>query len=79
MWELEIAKIFCLEKELKKFHRLFLSCNEPINGVKQKGDKHFNCNKENKLVKFSGKKRIEEGKKIRKVDTINRPNRRFNC
>ena len=68
MWELEIANIFCLAKDLKKFHRLFLSCNEPINGVKIKGEKHNNSNKENKLVKLSDKKKIKEGKKIRKED-----------
>jgi hypothetical protein len=68
MWELEIARIFCLEKELKKFHRLFLSCNEPINGVKKKGEKHNNSKKENELVKYSDKKKSKEGKKIRKEE-----------
>ena len=66
MWELEIAKIFCLEIELKKFHRLFLSCNEPINGVKKNGEKHNNSNKENELVKLSDQKKIKEGKNNRK-------------
>jgi hypothetical protein len=30
LWELEISKIFCQEKNLRKFHPLFLSCNEPV-------------------------------------------------
>jgi len=29
LWELEIMRIFCMEKSLKVFHPLFLSCNEP--------------------------------------------------
>jgi len=28
MWEIEICKIFCLEESLKKYHHLFISCNE---------------------------------------------------
>jgi hypothetical protein len=30
MWELEIAKLFCQIPVLRKFHSLFLSCNEPV-------------------------------------------------
>lgn len=29
MWELEISRIFC--ERLKKYHHLFISCNEPVN------------------------------------------------
>ena len=69
MWELEIAKIFCLEKDLRKFHRLFLSCNEPINGVKKNGEKHDNSNKENQLVILSEGKKIKTGKKNRNEES----------
>ena len=67
MWELEIAKIFCLEKKLKKFHRLFLSCNEPINDVKKlvdvgRIDAIENCNH---LVPFNSKKKMKEKRKSR--------------
>jgi hypothetical protein len=37
MWELEIAKTFCQEKNLRKFHPLFLSCNEAVCEVRTKG------------------------------------------
>lgn len=30
MWELHIAKVFCREPVLRPFHKLFLSCNEPL-------------------------------------------------
>ena len=30
MWELHIAKVFCREPTLRPFHKLFLSCNEPL-------------------------------------------------
>ena len=30
MWELHIAKVFCREPILRPFHKLFLSCNEPL-------------------------------------------------
>ena len=30
MWELEISRIFCETPSLKKYHNLFISCNEPI-------------------------------------------------
>lgn len=39
MWELEIARIFCLSAELRKLHPFFISCNEPI----QQGSRW--CNK----------------------------------
>ena len=67
MWELEIAKIFCLEKKLKKFHRLFLSCNEPINDVKkivEEGEKDTSKN-DNHLIPLYGKKKMKEKKKSR--------------
>jgi hypothetical protein len=34
LWELEITCIFCSETSLKPFHPLFLSCNEPVVGVR---------------------------------------------
>jgi hypothetical protein len=37
LWELEISKIFCQEENLRKFHPLFLSCNEPVCNVRTKG------------------------------------------
>jgi hypothetical protein len=33
MWELEIARIFCTNPALERFHSLFLSCNEPAQHV----------------------------------------------
>ena len=67
MWELEIAKIFCLEKKLKKFHRLFLSCNEPINDVKKIVEigKKDASDSDNHLVPLNGKKKMKEKKKNR--------------
>eukprot|EP01039_Chlorochromonas_danica_P007995 gene7995-8817_t len=32
IYEVEIARIFCEEEQLRAFHKLFLSCNEPIQG-----------------------------------------------
>jgi UDP-N-acetyl-alpha-D-muramoyl-L-alanyl-L-glutamate epimerase len=30
MWEVEIARDFCLNSELRAYHGIFMSCNEPI-------------------------------------------------
>ena len=72
MWELEIAKIFCLEIELEKFHRLFLSCNEPINDAKQKGENHRIIVAVNQLVCSGGKKKIKRGKENREENSRKR-------
>jgi hypothetical protein len=34
LYEIEISRIFCETTELKKFHRLFLSCNEAVDLTK---------------------------------------------
>ena len=67
MWELEIAKIFCIEKKLKKFHRLFLSCNEPINDMKKiiEVGEIDTSKSDSNLVPLNGKKKLKEKKKSR--------------
>lgn len=52
LWELQISRIFCEEYNLRKFHPLFLSCNEPSEKVCT-----LNILEENRLKRLGGENR----------------------